>query len=883
MKLRKHIYLLFALLFSSSLVIAGTTGKIAGLITDKETGEPVVGANVYLDGYPFGSSTDTDGYYYILNIPPGKYTVIVQMIGYQQVTINDVAVKVDLTTQLDVELATETVAGQEVVIIADRPLVQKDLTASSKNIGSDEINALPVDDFGEMVELQAGVVAGHFRGGRLGEVAYMIDGIPVNDPYNNGLGLVVENSAIQQLEVISGTFNAEYGQALSGVVNIVSREGGPKQEFDFSAYAGNYLTTHDKIFPGLDKIDGKGVQSLQFSAGGPLPGLSGVKYFASYRNVKEDGHLYGARLYLPSDDDPFLPSGDSSFVPMNNSKYQSFNGRLSYYLTPTIKLSYGFIWNNNENRFYNHSFRLVPDALKTHYRRSSNHSLQFNHTVSQTTFYTLKLAQNYSKYYGYVFADPFDPRYLDTFNGQPASNYTFRSGGYENDRYRRSTTSRIVKWDINSQITKIHKIGAGVNFTEHELNTFGTAISNQQTGNEFEIVYPSKYSVGREEYIKKPYEFSAYIQDKMEYESFIVNAGVRFDYFNPNTKIPVDKRNPNLLPLFNTEQRDAKTESQISPRLGVAFPISTSGVIHVSYGLFFQIPNFEQLYAGIADSAGITRFPVPQESGTLSTIRGNPELKAQRTATYEIGLNQGLTSNLAVEFTAYYRDIRNLTGTEIIETYEAAQYARYVNRDYGNVRGIILAFEKRFSNHWGARMDYTYQIAEGNASDPRSVFFDNQSQPPRESEKQLIPLDWDQRSTFNFSINAGTPGNWNVGLTGRVGSGTPYTASGRFVLANINIRNNRTKPSSILFDLRIDKTFRVKDTNIQTYIWIENLFDRLNEWNVYGSTGQADRDLDALTSAGEIIGLHTLEDFITNPTFYSPPRRIRLGVSFGIR
>ncbi|MCB0269608.1 MAG: TonB-dependent receptor, partial [Calditrichaeota bacterium] len=481
----------------------------------------------------------------------------------------------------------------------------------------------------------------------------------------------------------------------------------------------------------------------------------------------------------------------------------------------------------------------------------------------------------------YVFEDPYDPRYLDTFNGQAQSNYTFRSGGYENDRYLRSTTSRIVKFDINSQISKIHKIGAGMSFSQHELDNYGNSISDQETGTDFEIFYPQRYSFGREEFVKKPIEFSAYLQDKMEYDNFIVNAGIRYDYFNPNTKVPVDKRNPNLLPLFNTDQRDAVTQSQVSPRLGVAFPISSTGVIHVSYGLFFQIPNFEQLYSGISDSSDITKFPVPQESGSLNTIRGNPELKAQRTATYEIGLNQGLTTQLAVEFTAYYRDIRNLTGTEIIRTYEEAQYGRFINRDYGNVRGVILAFEKRFADHWGARLDYTYQIAEGNAFDPRSVFFDNQSQPPRESEKQLIPLDWDQRSTFNFSLNTGTPGDWNIGMTGRIGSGTPYTASGRFVLANINIRNNRIKPSSILFDVRMDKTIKFGGTSFQTYLWVENLFDRLNEWNVYGSSGQADIDLDAITSSGEIIGLHTLEDYILNPTFYSPPRRVRLGVSVG--
>ena len=118
-------------------------------------------------------------------------------------------------------------------------------------------------------------------------------------------------------------------------------------------------------------------------------------------------------------------------------------------------------------------------------------------------------------------------------------------------------------------------------------------------------------------------------------------------------------------------------------------------------------------------------------------------------------------------------------------------------------------------------------------------------------------------------------------MTGRTGSGTPYTASGRFVLANVNFRNNRTKPTSILFDLKAEKNFTISGTRFSTFFWVENLFDRLNEWQVYGSTGQADSDLEATLSAGDIIGLHTLQDFINNPTFYSPPRRVRLGVSVG--
>ncbi|MCB0289351.1 MAG: carboxypeptidase-like regulatory domain-containing protein, partial [Calditrichaeota bacterium] len=143
--------------------LAGTTGKIAGVVKEKDSGEPLIGANIYIDGYPFGAATDLDGYYYILNVPPGTYTLVAQMIGYQEVRMTNVRVNVDLTTKINLDLGTETVEGAEVVVTADRPLINKDLTSTSVNITADEIKALPVDDFNEVVNLQAGVVAGHFR------------------------------------------------------------------------------------------------------------------------------------------------------------------------------------------------------------------------------------------------------------------------------------------------------------------------------------------------------------------------------------------------------------------------------------------------------------------------------------------------------------------------------------------------------------------------------------------------------------------------------------------------------------------------------------------------------------------------------------------------
>ncbi|MCB0298186.1 MAG: hypothetical protein KDG51_23695, partial [Calditrichaeota bacterium] len=153
----------------------------------------------------------------------------------------------------------------------------------------------------------------------------------------------------------------------------------------------------------------------------PVPFLKNLKFFATARSEDNQGYYFGPRLYAPSDNNPFLPSGDSSFVPLSEGTQYSLHGKLTYYLTPAIKLNYGYLWDDNENRYYSHGFRLVPDAPKTHFRTNSNQNFQVNHGVSKSTFYTLKFAYNVSDYKGYVYKNPFDIRYLDSDNGQPAS------------------------------------------------------------------------------------------------------------------------------------------------------------------------------------------------------------------------------------------------------------------------------------------------------------------------------------------------------------------------------------------------------------------------------------------------------------------------------
>ena len=281
-----QLLLIVTLLLPLNLLYAGTTGKISGKITDKETSEPILGANILIDGTYFGAAADVEGYYYINNIPPGKYTVIASAVGYHKVRIENVAVKIDLTTSLDVELTSEAINIGEIVIQAKAPLITKDLTSSSAIVTSDDIKMMPVENISQVINLQAGVVAGHFRGGRSDEVAYLVDGVPVNDAFNGSSALTVENNSVRELEVISGTFNAEYGKALSGVVNIVTKDGSSRYEGFASAYAGNYFTNNNDIFYNLNKVNSNGPKDLQFGFSGPTKILNGLSFFLTGRYFK---------------------------------------------------------------------------------------------------------------------------------------------------------------------------------------------------------------------------------------------------------------------------------------------------------------------------------------------------------------------------------------------------------------------------------------------------------------------------------------------------------------------------------------------------------------------------------------------------------------------
>ncbi|MCF6238362.1 MAG: TonB-dependent receptor, partial [Candidatus Marinimicrobia bacterium] len=255
----------------SGSIEAGTTGKIAGLVRDAESGDPLVGCNVIVDGTTYGASVGLDGDYFITGLPPGNYSVTATMIGYQTLRKIDVFVSVDLTTPLDFELGTQVlISGEVVTVTAERPLVVKDLTSSASHISAAELDAMPVETFGEVLDMQAGVVDGHIRGGRHGETLYMIDGIPVTDPYDGSMAVDIENASIQELQLITGAFNAEYGQAMSGVVNIVTKDGGDEFKWDIAGYVGDHLSSNSAVFRNISSFNPVAQYNLQANFSGPI-------------------------------------------------------------------------------------------------------------------------------------------------------------------------------------------------------------------------------------------------------------------------------------------------------------------------------------------------------------------------------------------------------------------------------------------------------------------------------------------------------------------------------------------------------------------------------------------------------------------------------------
>ncbi len=874
---------------SSSALYAGTTGKIAGKVIDKKTGETLIGVNVVLVGTTMGAASDLDGNYFVINIPPGVYEIKASLIGYAPVVIQNVRVSIDQTTRIDIEMVEKALQVADIIVTAEKPIVRKDLTSTEAKVSGDKIAMLPLEDVQSVVNLQAGVVDGHFRGGRSNEVKYLIDGVSVNDAFSGASALEAEVNSIQEIEVLTGTFNAEYGEALSGVVNQVTKVAGDKIDGDISAYTGNYFSTRSSLFPNINRFDPSKIYNVQGNVSGPIPGTNNfLKFFLSGRYLYDDGFIYGRRMFNPSDSSNFSANdpkdwhigatGDNKYVPMNYSKRLTLQGKLSLNVGGGKGIVLSGLYQDNQYRTYDHQFRLDPDGDYTYYQKSYLGSLNYTLVLSNSAFIDFIGSAFVSDYKQYVFENPFDPRYVKPERMRDVSGNAFLTGGTENWHFNRTTTTWSAKTDLTWQINNIHQFKTGVELQLHNLDYLDYQIVIDAT-TQYKPTLPSPGSFNYNKYNTKPYQFAFYMQDKIELDYLVVNIGLRLDYFEPDGKYLKNPDNiaalDGLLPPFpDSLMTTAKAKYQISPRIGISYPITDKGAIHISYGHFFQIPPFEYLYQN-------PNFRIPLTGNYPNNIGntiGNADLAAQQTIMYEIGLQQELTPEIGVTLTGYYKDIRNLLGTEIHIKNDFKKFSKLINRDYGAVKGFTISFEKRFSDGFGASLDYTFQVAKGDASDPNDAFNKAQASPPIEINKQLVPLNWDRRHSLNFTITAGVPGDFIASAIGRLGSGLPYTPS--LINQRTGLENSENKPTYFNVDLYLTKYMELFGTRFSVFLKVYNLFDTANEVDVFGDTGRAGYTLELTRAQEAPRGVNTLQDYFTRPDFYSAPRQITLGASF---
>ncbi len=230
-KLKRLFWGLVALAASSAAWAQGT-GKLAGTVVDASTNDPIPGANITVEGTIRGATTNVDGEFFVLNLPIGTYTVKVTTIGFETQNVTGVTIASEQTTELNIRLKETVLEGQEVTITAERDVVKRDVASTVRTVDTREITELPVTQFSDALARQAGVVGSgtnlHIRGGRRDEILFLVDGMSVRDPQFQRRYLQVPKAAIGEMQVMTAGFSAEYGEAQSAVVNLVTRDGDRK-------------------------------------------------------------------------------------------------------------------------------------------------------------------------------------------------------------------------------------------------------------------------------------------------------------------------------------------------------------------------------------------------------------------------------------------------------------------------------------------------------------------------------------------------------------------------------------------------------------------------------------------------------------------------------
>ena len=851
-----------------SALIAGTTGKISGTIINAESGEPLPGANVVIEGTTMGAATDPNGFYFILNVPPGYYTVNATMMGYSAVSMTRVQVVTDMTTKVDFVMSPTILEGEAVQVVAERPAIQKDLTSSLQAYGSEEIASAAVEDLSQLMEVQAGIVALeatdradilrdlpgdglHIRGGRENETAFLIDGIRVDNPIWGGASYSqnTSGSAVTEMMTILGTFNAEYGGKMSGVINLVTKEPSDRLSFRISGYT-------DKF--GFERYDRNTLQG-DLTISGPLPLVKNLAFFVNFQGRTTDGRFRAYEIPNWTDTKGKLLVEDENGNPLGKEVSANWedewNALVKLIWKAGSKLKFMGSYTNayvRELKYY-HDFKYLPAGMPWRETSTDGLTAKITYQLGPRTFSELALSRQRIDFWTGVHKIRTQRMLMESRQDDPI--YGFKYTGARNDYWADESTTYQMLFNITSQLGTTHLIKAGLDARYMDL--FHLKANAWSSDVEIKVVGVDDLGDPLEEVFElyksyattTPTEYVFYLQDKMEFESIgmILNAGVRWEQWDLGEKY---MENPEI--PFETRLLPTKPKVRISPRLGISYPISDRAAFHFAYGHFYQMPSYVDILSGVNE---LGQLPDRPNLTGIGLAIFNPNIDPEKSVTYEAGVQTRLFEDISLNATVFYREMADLVG---VTWMQVQGYVYFDNVDFGNSKGLEFTLNKRFSNNYAARLNYTLSQTLISTSSPMTAAETLSSEPIK---YRSFLADWDRTHNLSGMLLYRDPGRWAVSFTGNAKSGKPYT-----VLAEQ--KNTERMPWNINVNMKTDKYFKIAGLRGSVYAQVFNLFDRRNIYWVYNVTGKWNDDGDPGTPPA----------VDANPRRISDSRTVRIGV-----
>ncbi|MEO0183012.1 MAG: TonB-dependent receptor [candidate division WOR-3 bacterium] len=889
--MRRSILTIFSLM---SFALATNMGRIQGKVIDESDGTPLEGVNVVVEKTELGASTDENGVYVIPFVPVGTYEVTASYVGYNSVTKKNIVVTTNQTTFVDFKLSPGVIIMEPVVVVEERPIVIRTQTQTTHISTSEEIRKLPITEINQIITLQAGVstsnLGTHIRGGRNTEIAYYVDGVLAKAPHYGQQSVQVNKEAVEEIGVITGGFDAEYGEALSGVVNIVTREGGDKT-------SGNIRYTTDEIFQNNKKLNYR-FNQYELSLGGGLLAKSRLRYFLSGESYLTDAHQR-AKYKIPSPRFDYKLQGKLSYrFPNAKGKvtFSSFYQREMFQYYSDIWGELSMIYNLDHRAAELRKGYLASVAFNYMPNKNSILEARFGYTKN-TRFYAVRdleeeKRQNRKWYEDFIFkanhfpqkllslpeslikshlidslADPNMPYHYQEFERNSARSLRRNPFGATrfyytvgDDRLWRYFFNRDyqLNFSYTNAIGEVHEFKTGLNAIFQNVGWFDNNL-------------PWTLTPFWDYYNKNPVKGAVYVQDRMDFQGIITRVGLRLDYFDSQAsglKNPTD--------ITDSTVVETPPKVRISPRLGFSLPITDRSKFRFNYGHFYQTPTSHDLY----------RSTEPEVVWLLlrryNSVLGNPNLTVEKTISYEMGYENQLTEVFALGFIAYYKDIYDLIQTQKIDVLPYAYY-QVQNLDYGNVKGIDLTLKKRRMNYWSFDISYTLQFAKGTASSAWQNYYRIYLEEPDPITGQYpIPrvdywLDFDERHIVNATLGLETPDDFTLlplrNLTSdfifSYHSGFPYTPTD-FKGNKLGDDNSARMPGYINVDANISKGITIQKLNFVLFANIYNLFNTEQITRVYSTTGKPDDDGQTHTvSVGQFSNISLTSSYYTPQADYN--------------